>query len=91
MYLLAVRSVFRKGNVSSVKDINEQISTEGNVFYNSVKISLISTITSHHKPNNSHSAIPESFKYQIFSADIFGKIKKTENPTVLLERKDINP
>jgi hypothetical protein len=70
MYLLAVRSIFRKGNVSSVKDINEQISTEGTVFYAFVKISLIYTITSHNKPSNSNSVILESFKFEILSADI---------------------
>jgi hypothetical protein len=71
MYLLAVRSMLRKRNVSSVKDISEQLSTEGAVLCNFVKTSLIYTITSHHKPSNSHSDIPESFKFEILSADIF--------------------
>lgn len=53
MYLLAVRSIFRKGHVSCVKDVNEQISTEDTVFYAFVKISLIYTITLQHKPSSS--------------------------------------
>jgi len=52
MYLLAVRSIFRKGNISSVKDINEQFATEGTVLYNFVKMSLIYIIKPHHKPSN---------------------------------------
>jgi len=48
MYLLAVRSIFRKGNISSVKDINEQTSTKGTILYTFVKVSLFYNITSHH-------------------------------------------
>jgi hypothetical protein len=52
-----------------------------------VKIPLIYTIASHHKPSNSHSVIPGTFIFEIISDDIFGK--NLETPKVLLDRKDI--
>jgi hypothetical protein len=56
--------IYRKRKVSRVEDINEQVSTEGAVLYTFVRFSLTYTITSHHKPSNSHLTISESFKFQ---------------------------